>query len=209
MSNAKRISVSKTAITLDSIKKGEFQKEDTLSAQLSQTITTDSFYPSKKVDSNMQDNLFDLEAFGFAEQKFTSTETRKAWIPVPTSVTEEQVSKMLAKVSAEGACIYKVLSNAPIIDDNQQYAIDASLKTKDDFANTQVVRHPEGAKGPGGDDISDTLLLDKAGNVQYRRTFYSKLPKADVDLRNGENVYMSPEIAAEIKGAAVFEHQTV
>jgi hypothetical protein len=129
---ATRTEVVKSPITLDKIYTGENQKPGTLTAQLRQSITTKSYYPSKKIDSDMQDNLFSGKDFGFAEQEFISTENRVAWIPVPLSATEDQVKTMLAAAMAGGACIYKVLSSEPILDNNQEYAITAGLRTMSD-----------------------------------------------------------------------------
>lgn len=204
--NGVRVEISKSAIVLDEIKKGENQKAGTLTAQLRQKITTKSTYPSKKVDNNLQDSLFSIEAFGFEGKDFTSEENRVAWIPVPEVATKDQVQAMLDKANANGACIYKVLSNAPILTDDQKYAIQAQLRTMDDFANAQVVRYPENTQ-VNGVDVSNQLVLDKAGNVQYRRTFFSATSKEDIDQRDANNIFMSMEIAAELEGASVLAGQ--
>lgn len=208
MSTSIRKTVSKSPITLDKISKGEFQKEDTLTAQIRQVVTTHSFYPSKKVDSNMQDTIFSAEEFGFGEQEYISEEVRMAWILVPTDATEQKVKDLLAVASKNGGCIYKVLSNKPIIDDNQQYSINVGQKTLDSFADTQVSRYPENEKTIA-DGTANKLILDKAGNPQYRRTFYSRVPKEDMDVRNPADVYMSLEIQAELQGANVFTSQSI
>lgn len=199
--NGARIEIVKSPVQLDKMYVGENQKAGTITAQLRQQVVTHSFYPSKKVSSNMQDSLFGAKEFGFEEQQFTSTENRVAWILVPTSKTEAEVATMLAAAVKNGACIYRVLSNAPILDDNQQYAISAGLRSLDQFANTQAIRYPDGTTDELGTDIGGQLVLDKAGNVQYRRTFFSATPKEDIDERNTENVFQSAEIKAELQGA--------
>jgi len=207
--NGARTEISKSPVTLDKIYVGENQKPGTLTAQLRQQVVTKSFYPSKKVDSNMQDNLFTGKDFGFEEKPYESKENRVAWIPVPVSKTEAEVKAMLDTAVKNGACIYRVLSNEPILDDNQQYAITAGLRTYDDFANTQVIRYPDGVTDELGNDISGQIVKDKAGNVQYRRTFFSAKPKEDIDERSADRVFMSAEIKAELQGAGALLGQTV
>lgn len=198
-----------TPITLDKIYKADYQKEGTLTAQIRQTVTTKSFYPSKKTSNNLQANIFSNEDFGFEEQEFTSTEERVAWLPVPANAKQAEVAKKLAAASAKGACIYRVLSNVPILSEDQKYAISQSLRTMDDFANSQVVRYPEGTKDKDDNDISGQIVLDKAGNVQYRRTFFWNTPMDDQDARDANDVYISAELEAELSGASVMTGQVL
>lgn len=207
--NGVRKEVSKSPVQLDKIYVGENQKPGTLTAQVRQQIVTKSFYPSKKIDSNMQDSLFDAKDFGFEEQVFPSTENRVAWIMVPTGKTETEVKLMIDAANKNGACIYRVLKSEAILDDNQKYAVTAGLRSYDEFANKQVVRYPEGTEDSLGTDIGGQLVLDAAKNPQYRRTFFSKTPREDVDERDANNVYLTPEIKAELKGAGILAGQTI
>lgn len=190
-------------ITLDRVyHSGEFQKPGTKTAQIRQIVTTKSFYPSKKTSSDLQANIFDNKEFGFEEQEFTSVENRMAWLLVPADMAEEAIKARVAAIANTGH-IYRVLSNKPILDENQKYAIAQGLRTMDDFAKTQVSRYPaDDAAGRGGQ-----LILDKAGNVQYRRTFFWKSKIADQDFRGKGEVYVSPEILAEMHGASVLSGQ--
>ncbi|MES1988051.1 MAG: hypothetical protein V4440_08485, partial [Pseudomonadota bacterium] len=77
----------KSPVTLDRVYVADFQKEGTKTAQIRQSVTTISSYPSKKVVSDKQAGIFDLEEFGFESQDFTATEQRVAWIPVPANAT--------------------------------------------------------------------------------------------------------------------------
>lgn len=197
-----RREVSKGPIGLDRIYKADFQKEGTLTAQIRQEVTTKSSYPSKKTSSSMQANVFATEEFGFSTQDFEATETRIAWIPVPVNATIDVVKAKLEAAAKNGATIYRVLSNAPILDENQKYAINQGLKTKDDFAKTQAVRYPD------GDPNAGKLTLDKNGNVQYRRTFFWLTPMEDQDVR-GQEIYVSAELKAEMSGASVMTGQTI
>jgi hypothetical protein len=212
--NGIKKSVSKSAITLDSISEAAYQKEGSLTAQVRQIVTTKSFYPSKKVENNMQANFFNTEDFGYTEQEFVSEEARIAWIPVPTSATREMIQQKLDAANKAGATIYRVLSNAPILTDDQRYAIKQSLKTLDDFADAQVVRFPENEETIAN-GTANKLTLDKSGNVQYRRTFLWLTPQEDVDNR-GNEVYLSAKIKAEldlmsanVQGASVLQGQQI
>ena len=207
--NGTRTEVLRTPVAFDSMYKGDNQKAGTLTVQLRQKVQTNSFYPSKKVGSDMNDSLFSAADFGFAEQKFESIENRVAWIMVPTSKTEEQVKAMLATAVEKGACIYRVLDSKPILDDNQKYAVASGLRTMDEYAATQAIRYPKGSEDSIGTDISGQLVTDKAGNVQYRRTFFSATPKEDVDDRAADRVYQSAAIKAELQGAGALLGQTV
>ncbi len=206
----KEITVGK--ITVDDVHIGDFQKEGTLTAQLRQVITTKSFYPSKKVDSNMQDNVFGTDEFGFTEQEFVSVENRVAFMDVPVGTTKEQVQTKLDGFSK--ANLYRVMSNKPILTDNQNYAISQNLRTMEQFAETQVVRYPEGTtKNIGGTDVdvSGNIVLDKNEKVQYRRVFFYSTGKADQDLRTADktDVYLTPEIEAELTGASTLANQSI
>jgi DNA modification methylase len=205
-----RHEMSKSGISLDKIYQADFQKAGTLTAQIRQTVTTKSFYPSKKVSTNLQANIFDTKDFGFAEQEFTSFENRVAWLPIPAALANkpEEVKAKLEAAYKNGGCIYRVLANSPILTDDQKYSITQGLKTKDDFANTQAVRTPEN-ETTLADGTAGKLTLDKAGNVQYRRTFFWLTKMDDQDARDVNDVYLSPELQAELAGASVMQGQTI
>lgn len=174
----------------------EYQKEGTLTLELRQGINSTSVYPSARVGSNLSDSLFGSEEFGFAAQEFTSTEQRVAWIEVPATLTFEEAMARIA--SAPNACLYKYLSNRPILDENQLYAISAGLTTKtmDDYANQQVVRYSADHAQAG------QIILDRHGKPQYRRVLFSGKGSEDIDDRNADmaNTYTTPEITAELAG---------
>lgn len=192
---------SKSAITLDKVYVAEFQKPGTKTAQIRQVITTNSYYPTKQVSSNMQANIFGTADFGFEEQHFQNTENRVAWLPVPINATEEQIAAKLAEMTALGACIYRVLSNQPILDDHQKYAVRTGLNgvTLNTFANPQALRFPKGHKQEG------QISLGAGNKVVYRRTFFWNAPMEDSDLRTIDpaDVYVSPEIALELAGKGI------
>lgn len=193
--NGIRKEVSKSALTVSRVYSSDYQKAGTKTAELRQSITTKSFYPGMSVSNDLQDNVFDaVEDFGAEEEDYENIENRVAWIDVPENASKEQVEARLSE--AEGACLYKILSNKPILTSQQQYAIDnPELNVNmDTFANSQVVRYPEGNSKAG------QIVTDPNGKVQYRAVFFSKSEKADIDNRTPEtdDFYASPEIRAEI-----------
>lgn len=176
----------------------EYQKAGTKTLEVRQTVTTVSKYPSARVSNNLQSNIFATEEFGFESQEYTSKEERVAWILVPEAATEEAIKAKLEAANKAGGTLYRVLSNEPILSDDQLYAISQGLRTKDQFAERQVLRFPENeqtkANGTAG-----KLILDVNGNVQYRRVYFWHEAKADMDLRDPNKVYMSSAIEQEVK----------
>ena len=194
--NAISNTVTRSPLIVEDIRVSDFQKEGTKTAVLRQTIETVSKYPSKSVSSDKQDNIFSMAEFGFEEQEFVSTRSHVSFMDVPENSTIESVQAQLAKFP--GACNYRILSNEPILTTNQQYSIDAKLKTLDDYANSQVVRYGEGTPNAG------KLLLDPNGKVQYRAVFFSSVHKEDVDERTSDNaMYLSKALEIEFNENAL------
>lgn len=191
MSNATRTVVTSSLVTLDEIREAaEFQKAGTLTAQLRQEITSVAYYPSKKVSNELNGSLFTATECGFDEQEFSNTENRVAFVAVPESATEAVVKARLAEMNVNGCCIYRVLSNQPILSKDQEWSIKEGYRTKDQYADQQVMRFGEGHKDEGA-------LIKVNGSIIYRKTFFSEIPKADMDLRTGE-VYLSAAIKEEL-----------
>lgn len=198
-----RKETNRSGVTLSRVYVNEFQKAKTKTAEIRETVTTKSFYPSAKVATTLQSGLASAEAFGFEAKEFESTEQRVAFVLVPENWTEAETAKTLAAQALNGACVYRALSNEPILDENQEYAINAGLKTKDDFAQSQLVRYPKGHPQEG------QPILDGNKNVQYRRTFYWETPKEDVDLRGESGIYMPSDVEVEVMGAGVLSSQKI
>lgn len=186
--------VTKSPLEVTKVHATVYQKEGTLTAEIKQTITTKSYYPSKSVSNNMQDNPFSNADFGFSEQEYTSEEKRVAWVDVPVGSTVESVAAKLAVLP--NATICKILANRPIITDSQQYAIKAGLTTMDAIADKQVVRYPVGHPQAGA------LILDSKGKIQYKATFFKNTATEDSDLRTSDPVdfYASAAIKVELAG---------
>lgn len=188
----KRIETSKGALEISRVHATAFQKEGTLTAELKQTVTTKSFYPSKSVSNNLKDNPFSNEEFGFSETEYSSNEKRVAWVEVPLGSTVESMQTRLALFPQ--ATIYKILANRPIISSSQEYAIEVGLTSEEMIADKQVVRYGDGHEKAG------QLILDKAGKPQYKQTFFKKVAKEDEDLRtlDPKDYFASAVIAAEL-----------
>jgi len=190
MSNAMRVDISKSPITVGDIVTGKYQKNGTQSAMLVQMIQTTSFYPSAQHSNDMSDNPFTAADFGDSEKEYTSEEKRVCFIDVPTGTPAETI---LAKIGKK-ATLYKVLSNAPILTNNMIAAINRSLTTKDDIAVSQVAKY-------GTDDPkAGQLILDNQGRVQYRKVFLSVDGKEDIDRRGSENhpEYIPQALVAQV-----------
>lgn len=195
-------------ISLDSLGLAKFQKPETLTAQIRQVIQKLAKYPEQKVTSNLQGGLFATEAFGFKSTDYDTTENRVAFLYVPITATKEQILDLLVKANTAGAVIYRALSNEPVLDDNQIFAIKNTKwpeRTYDFYANKYVVRVPKNDKTEA-DGTAGKILLDRAGNVQYRRTFFWPTPLADIDRRTTSKPgYMTPQIKAALDNDVAFD----
>lgn len=191
-----RKETSKAGLVVTKVYKSAWQKEGTLSAEIKQTVKTLSFYPSKSVSNDMQDNIFGIKDFGFKENEpYENVETRVAWIDVPVDSTTESVTEKLK--SFPNATLYRVLSNKPILNDSQKYAITAGLTTMDVIGNRQAVRYPDNHPDAG------SLVLDENGKCQYRQVCFKVSSIQDMDTRTAEplDVYLTAEIKNELEEA--------
>lgn len=206
MTNAKKVDILKSPITVDAIAQGQFPKAGELTAQLRQVVTKVSIYDGKRVSNEMAGGLFSAAEFGgeFKDKVYSKDEVRIAWISVPATITVAEVLTRLA--ATPDACIYRVLSNEPILSKDQQWSITQQFKTKDYYAEQQVMRHGENSKTPGR-----LMLVD--GKPCYRKTFFWPTTRADEDLRKGE-FYTTPKITLEMEelskiGVASFSGEEV
>jgi hypothetical protein len=191
--NRVRKTVSKGPLEVTRVHATAYQKEGTLTAEIKQTITTKSYYPSKSVSNNMQDNPFSTADFGFSEQEYTSEERRVAWVDVPVGSTVESVVAKLANLPT--ATIRKVLANKPIITDSQIYAIGAGLTSMEAIADKQVVRYPDNHPQAG------QLILNN-GKPQYKATYFKNTAIEDEDLRTADpaDFYQTSAMRVELAG---------
>lgn len=201
--------VTKSEITLDEIYVSQYQKKGSKTARLRQLVKTVTTYPAIKVANEMQDNLFSINDFDTENKSYTKTENRIAFMNVPEKATPEQVNALLASV-ANTSVIYRVISNHPILTDDQKIGIERGLTTKDIIANRQVVRHGENAVDDQGVKL-EGIILDKHNKPQYKENFFKATIVPDVDLRTDvlTDFYATPEIVAEMTGATAMQGQTV
>jgi hypothetical protein len=191
----KRVEVSKGSLEVSRVHATAYQKEGTLTAEIKQTVTTKSYYPSKSVSNNFQDNPFSTAEFGFSEKEYATPERRVVWIDVPTGSTVESVVAKLA--SLPSATIYKILANHPIISDSQAYAIKAGLTSMEAIADKQAVRYPDGHAEAG-------KLILKNGKPQFKGNFFKATACEDQDLRTADpaDFYATPKMKAELSPAS-------
>jgi len=189
----KRTTISKGGLEISRVHATQWQKEGTLTAEIKQTVTTKSYYPSKSVSNNFQDNPFSTAEFGFAEKEFVSTSKRVVWVDTPIGSTVESVMAKLAALPE--ATVYRIYANHPIISDNQAYAITAGLTTKDAIADKQSIRYGEGDPQVG-------KLILKNGKPQYKADFFKSTAMADQDLRSEDpaDFYATEKIKRELAG---------
>ena len=189
----RRTEISKGGLEISRVHATQWQKEGTLTAEIKQTVTTKSYYPSKSVSNNFQDNPFSTSEFGFTEKEFVSDSKRVVWVDTPLGSTVESVAAKLALLPE--ATIYRIYANHPIISDNQNYAITAGLTTKDAIADKQAIRYGE------GDPQAGRLIL-KNGKPQYKADFFKSTATADQDLRTEDpaDFYATPTIKVELAG---------
>lgn len=201
--NRIRKEVTVTPIMVSRVYKASYQKDNTLTAELKQTVTTKSFYPTKSVSNELKDNPFSNVQLGISEgEPYEQKETRVTWIDVPADSTEESVQAKLATLPS--ANIYKILANKPILSSSQQAGIDAGLTTTDIIADGQAVRyskdHPQAGK----------LVLFN-GKPQFRVTYFKSEGSPDVDMRNTDiaDFYTTATMKAELSNSVVIEQEAL
>lgn len=199
MSDVKKV-ITKGKIEVTRVYASDFQKEGSETAELKQTEKTVTSYPSKTVTSSLQDNVFGTEEFGYEDKPYESNRINVAWINVPVGTTIEQVVARIA--SKPKASLYRIVSNSPILSDNQEYAINANIATMDQFADRQVVRH--GTDDEGGAWAKGDLVLDNLGRPLYKAVFFSLTEKEDINRCSTDvgDFYVSETIEAEMSSVA-------
>lgn len=182
-------------LVLSRVYTASYQKEGTVTAEIKQTVDSKAFYPSKSVSSNLQDNPFSTEEFGFGGQEYSSSSVRVAWIDVPENSTPEQVQAKLQTLPK--ARLYRILSNHPIISDRQEYAIANKVTTLDVIADRQAVRYPLTHATHAG-----KLIMDTNGKPQYKGVFFKSSFMEDIDRRTKirDDFYATPAMVEEMTG---------
>lgn len=194
MSNVTK-TVTRGPVTIDKISVSAYQKDGMLTAQLRQQVTIETTYPAPSNSDGITSNLF-ADEFSSKGKTYSNTENRVAFLIVPSHITVQILQARLAQLMTGGSNpgIMKVTSSSPILTDNQVYAINEGLKTKDQFADSQVVRYSDkNTEGKAGQ-----LILDDSGNPIYKRNFFIDNVTEDVSRGDSEGVYMSAQIETEL-----------
>lgn len=157
----------------------DYQKDGTLTAEIKQQVQVTTEYINS-ANNGFTDDLFDTTK----KYTYKNLETRVAWIIVPDNVTQEDVQAKIDKLP--NAVLYKILSNYPILSENDNWAINNNIRTTDDYAQSQIVRYPS------NHELAGNVVLDPNGKYQYRRIGFSANGHDDVDLRTQdiENQYI-------------------
>lgn len=200
-SNGIKKQIEVSPVKLERIYENQYQKEGTKTAEFKQTVTTKASYPSKSVENEFEDNLFNAsEDFGFETQDYENISTRVAWLNVPKNATEEQVKAKL-KTNAD-ACLQRHYSNHPILSSQQKYAIKAGLTTKDAIAESQILRYPQGSEYEG------EIIPDRdTGKPIYKIDVFRTSEVEDVDNRNAveDDYYLPESLKVETEGSSLFK----
>jgi hypothetical protein len=175
-------------ITIDRVYVSDFQKQGTKTLQLRQIVQTTSSYPSKKVGNEFSDNLFATKDYGFKENTFVNKQNRVFFMSIPVNAPKEAIIAKVKSANASKAVLYRKIANKPILTSGQEYSISQGQKTMEDYAGSQVVRHPE----------TKEVVLDESGNPQYRIICFSETPKADEDFRGQGDVYLMEGMKGEV-----------
>ena len=130
-----------------------FQKKDTKTALLRQRIVTKTIHE---------------------KQQYESIENRVAFINVPINTTVKEMRHQLT--SHSDCCIYRIISNHPILSPIQSKAIEDGVKELHDYALRQVVRWGKGHESEG----TPITLNNK---VFFRVATFSWDKHEDSDLR--------------------------
>jgi hypothetical protein len=200
-----RREVNASPIMVSRVYKASYQKDNTLTAELKQTVTTKSYYPTKSVSNELKDNPFSNVQLGITEgEPYVQDEVRVTWIDVPVDSTVESVQAKLATLP--NATIYKILANKPILSSSQKAGIDAGLTTTDIIADGQAVRyskdHPQAGK---------LILVKDTSKPQFRVTYFKSEGSPDIDMRNADaaDFYATPAMQAELSNIVMVEQETL
>lgn len=181
ITNANQIKTVYGKITVDSVTESEYKK-GIFQAQLRQPIT--KVYPSVKIGNSNSDSLFGAESFKLADGK-TYESTRVTWINVPEG---ETVKSVQAKIDGlKEACIYRMISNDvfDVLHDGQKQAIEAGIRSVDQFMDSLLVRDREGN--------------ELEGTPQYSQSFFKMSFTEDLDMRVSVNANQTQTASSNVQ----------
>lgn len=188
------LQIIREALTVDHVLPSQYKK-NRASAQLRQVIT--KIYPTSKAGNSLSDSLFAANDFGFADKRYSST--RMAWIDVPAGTTKEEVEALLSDPTrCPNPGIQQIMSDAPILTDEQRQAIEAGLTTLDkikygnDGTQGQLARY---GKNNAEGKPAEQFIPGPNGGEQFRATFF----KTDISLpQNQDQDLRLPKVVVNI-----------
>jgi len=164
-----------SAITVDSVKANDF-KDDMLSAQIRQIVTTTSTYPGKNVGNDKQSSLFGAAEFGGEAKVYTKQSVRLAWIDVPLGKDKDAVQAQLDSLGDAGR-IYQIVSTdiQDCLTDGHRYQIaEGNLLLADAMASKTIP-----AKDEHGNETGEPVC-DADGAVIYRALYFDAHGQEDI-----------------------------
>lgn len=169
-------------VVVESVERNQFSGK--LQARISSIETIISVYGIKNGASSLDSQIFSTKDFGEGETHKNESK-RVFFLSVPETMdTIEKVQEHLKKFP--NLHLFRILSNKPILSDEDLASIKNGKLTLDTKANNQVVRDNGGKIVPFED------------KPQYKRICLSTEFKEDEDLRNSGDAYTSPEIWEEM-----------
>lgn len=168
-------------VVVEVVEKNKFGK---LQARISSIETITSVYGIKNGASSLDSQIFPTIDFGEGET-YKNESKRVFFLSVPESLdTIEKVQEHLNKFP--NLHLFRILSNKPILSNEDLAAIDNGKLSLDTKANQQVIRNNEGK------------IVAFEGKPQYKRICLSTEFREDEDLRHSGEAYTSPEIWDEL-----------
>lgn len=169
-------------VVVESVERNQFSGK--LQARISSVETIISVYGIKNGASSLDSQIFSTKDFGEGETHKNESK-RVFFLSVPETMdTIEKVQEHLKKFP--NLHLFRILSNKPILSDEDLASIKNGKLTLDTKANNQVVRDNGGKIVPFGD------------KPQYKRICLSTEFREDEDLRDSGDAYTSPEIWEEM-----------
>lgn len=169
-------------VVVETVEKNQFSGK--LQARISSIETIISVYGIKNGASSLDSQIFSTKDFGEGETHKNESK-RVFFLSVPDNMdTVEKVQEHLKKFP--NLHLFRILSNKPILSNEDLASINNGKLTLDTKANNQVVRDNEGK------------IVPFEGKPQYKRICLSTEFREDEDLRNSGDAYTSSSIWEEM-----------
>lgn len=162
-------------VLVNRVYKSKYQKNGSLTAELTQKVTTLTYYPTSQINNGLGDNLFADTEFDLGSQEpYEKVEVRYAWIDIPDTSGVEDLQERLKK--CPNACIQKITSSTPILDENQEENIAKGILDKDRVADKQVVKYGDNHKQKG------EYILKNGFPIYKRNNFFTNIVEDESNI---------------------------